>query len=160
VLDFEGVNMAQRKRIQKNTIAGAIQTTKAILAKISPAYELNSFQSEYFERVVKSRETSSWDDNHILLATNLAVNYAQIDEANTDIAERGLMTKSDKGTPVVNPAVTAKASLMSTVLQLNKALGLSASQMGVSGKDQDSRNKADRDARNILEKAALEDDLI
>jgi P27 family predicted phage terminase small subunit len=88
------------------------------------------------------------------------VNYAQIDEANTDIAERGLMTKSDKGTPVVNPAVTAKASLMSTVLQLNKALGLSASQMGVSGKDQDSRNKADRDARNILEKAALEDDLI
>jgi hypothetical protein len=49
---------------------------------------------------------------------------------------------------------------MSTVLQLNKALGLSASQMGVSGKDQDSRNKADRDARSVLEKAATEDDLI
>ena len=69
------------------------------------------------------------------------------------------MTKSDKGTPVVNPAVTAKSSLMATVLQLNKALGLSASQMGVAGKDQEARNKADRAARSVIEKVA-EDDLI
>lgn len=150
--------MAQRKRTQKNTIAGQIETTKRIMAGVEPAFELNKLQRHYFDRIVKSRETESWDDNHILLATNLAVNYSQVDAANADIEERGLMTKSDRGTPVVNPAVTAKSTLMATVLQLNKALGLSASQMGVAGKDQDSRNKADRAARKVIEEAA--DDLL
>ena len=56
------------------------------------------------------------------------------------------------------PAVTAKSSLMATVLQLNKALGLSASQMGVAGKDQEARNKAERTARKVIEEVT--DDLI
>jgi len=150
--------MAERKRVQKNTIAGQIETTKRVMASINPAYALNELQKHYFDRVCKSRETESWDENHILLATNLAVTYAQVDAANEDIEKRGLMTKSDKGTPVVNPAVTAKSSLMATVLQLNKALGLSASQMGVAGKDQEARNKADRQARKVIEEVA--DDLI
>lgn len=150
--------MAQRKRVQKNTIAGQIETTKRIMKGVNPAFDLTELQKHYFDRIVKSRETESWDDNHILLATNLAVNYAQVDLANKDIEERGLMTKSDKGTPVVNPAVTAKSSLMATVLQLNKALGLSASQMGVSGKDQEARNKAERTARKVIEEVT--DDLI
>jgi P27 family predicted phage terminase small subunit len=150
--------MAQRKRVQKNTIAGQIETTKRIIAGVSPAYVLNELQRSYFDKIVRSRETESWDENHILLATNLAVTYAQVDAANEDIETRGLMTKSDKGTPVVNPAVTAKSSLMATVLQLNKALGLSASQMGVAGKEQESRNKADRTARKVIE--SVVDDLI
>jgi hypothetical protein len=69
------------------------------------------------------------------------------------------MVKNDRGTPVVNPAITAKSSLSATVLQLNKALGLSASQMGVSGQAQDKRNKADADARAILTQIS-ETDLI
>ena len=152
--------MALRKRVQKNTVAGQIETVKTILAKIVPAYPLDELQSVYFNSVVKSRETSTWDDNHILLATNLAVTYVQLDEANTEIKTKGLMVKNDRGTPVVNPAITAKSSLMSSVLQLNKALGLSASQMGVSGKEQESRNKADKQARELLEKVSQDDDLI
>jgi phage terminase small subunit len=151
--------MAERKRTQKNTIAGQVETMQSVLAKIEPAYLLEDLQLDYFQRVVKSREITTWDDNHVLLATNLAVTYAQLDHANNEIKSRGLMVKNDRGTPVVNPVVTAKASLMSSVLQLNKALGLSASQMGVSGKEQDSRNKADRAARNLIEKIS-EDDLI
>ena len=149
--------MAQRKRTQKNTIAGQIETTKALMATIKPAYELTPEQQVYFDRIVKSRETSTWDDNHIILATNLCVNYVQVDEANNEINTKGLMVLSEKGWPVTNPAIAAKQSLMSTVLQLNKALGLSASQMGVAGKDQESRNKADREARKVLDKVAVDD---
>lgn len=149
--------MAQRKRIQKNTIAGQIETTKRILAGVEPAYALDELQRNYFERVVRSREVESWDENHILLATNLAVTYAQVDEANSEINSKGLMVLSEKGWPVTNPAISAKQSLMSTVLQLNKALGLSASQMGTAGKDQELRNKADREARKVLDKASVDD---
>jgi P27 family predicted phage terminase small subunit len=149
--------MAARKRVQKNTVEGQVETVKAIMAKVDPVYPLDQLQQNYFDRVVKSRETSTWDDNHILLATNLAVTYAQLDHANDEINTRGLMVKNDRGTPVVNPAITAKSNLMSSVLQLNKALGLSASQMGVSGKEQDARNKADREARGLIVKASSDD---
>ena len=149
--------MAQRKRTQKNTIAGQIETTKRIMAGVEPAYALDELQRNYFERVVRSREVESWDENHILLATNLAVTYAQVDEANSEINSKGLMVLSEKGWPVTNPAISAKQSLMSTVLQLNKALGLSASQMGPAGKDQESRNKADREARKVLDKVSADD---
>lgn len=149
--------MAERKRTQKNTIAGQIATTKALMAGVEPAYALDELQKNYFDRVVRSRETESWDENHILLATNLAVTYAQVDEANNEINSKGLMVLSEKGWPVTNPAISAKQSLMSTILQLNKALGLSASQMGVAGKDQESRNKADRETRKVLDKVAVDD---
>jgi len=149
--------MAQRKRTQKNTIAGQIETTKRIMAGVEAAYVLDELQRNYFERVVRSREVESWDENHILLATNLAVTYAQVDEANSEINSKGLMVLSEKGWPVTNPAISAKQSLMSTVLQLNKALGLSASQMGTAGKDQESRNKADREARKVLDKVSADD---
>ena len=150
--------MPRTKRMPTNTVAGQIAITQSVLKKIEPSYALNTTQLNYFGKVVRSRETETWDENHVLLATNLAVTYAQLDEANDDIAKRGLMTKSDKGTPVVNPAVTAKSNLMASVLQLNKALGLSANQVGVSGQNQNARNKAEREAREIIDKVT--DDLI
>jgi phage terminase small subunit len=142
--------MAAKDRVMKNTVQGAVLTAKMVSAKIEPMYKLDGDELTYFNAVVTSRETATWNDNHRLLATNLAVTYGQLDEANMEIAERGLMVKNDRGTPVVNPAITAKSSLSATVLQLNKALGLSASQMGVSGQAQDKRNKADADARAVI----------
>lgn len=151
--------MATRKRTMKNTIAGQLETFEMISAKIEPVYKLDGDELRYFNYVVTSRETSTWNDNHRMLATNLAVTYAQLDEANMEIAEKGLMVKNDRGTPVCNPAITAKSSLSATVLQLNKSLGLSASQMGMSGKPQQARNEADANARAILSKAS-EDSLL
>ena len=151
--------MAAKDRVMKNTVQGAVLTAKMVSAKIEPMYKLDGDELTYFNAVVTSRETATWNDNHRLLATNLAVTYAQLDEANMEIAERGLMVKNDRGTPVVNPAITAKSSLSATVLQLNKALGLSASQMGVSGQAQDKRNKADADARAVISQIS-ETDLI
>lgn len=150
--------MAREKRAATTSVKGQIEMTRNLMKKLEPAYELNALQQSYFNRIIRSRETSSWDENHILIATNLAVNYAQLDAANEDIAERGLMTKSDRGTPVVNPAVVAKTSLTSGILQMNKALGLSASQMGSSSKTQDARNTAERQAREVIE--TVSDDLI
>ena len=151
--------MAAKDRVMKNTVQGAVLTAKMVSAKIEPMYKLDGDELKYFNAVVTSRETATWNHNHRLLATNLAVTYSQLDEANMEIATNGLMVKNDRGTPVVNPAITAKSSLSATVLQLNKALGLSASQMGVSGQAQDKRNKADADARAIIANVS-ENDLI
>ena len=151
--------MAATKRPRKSSVLGTLDTVRHISAKVEPVYPLDGDELRYFNYVVTSRETSTWNDNHRMLATNLAVTYAQLDEANMDIATNGLMIKNDRGTPVVNPVVTAKSSLSSTVLQLNKALGLSASQMGLSGAAQDKRNASDADARAIISSVA-ENDLL
>ena len=150
--------MARAKRTPTNTVSGQVAITQSVMKKLSPAYKLNELQMSYFMRVVRSVETEAWDENSILLATNLAVTYVQLDEANDEINAKGLMVLSEKGWPVTNPAISAKQSLMSSVLQLNKALGLSASQRGVAGNKQDARNKAEQKAREVIEKVT--DDLI
>ena len=150
--------MTKIKRAPTNSVAGQIAITKSAQKKIQPAYDLVGDQIQYFNRIVRSIETEVWDENSILLATNLAVSYVQLDEANAEINQKGLMVLSEKGWPVTNPAITAKQSLMSTVLQLNKALGLSASQRGVAGNKQTARNKAEQQAREVIEKVT--DDLI
>jgi len=151
--------MATRKRVMKNTVAGQIEAMALVSAKIEPVYKLDGDELRYFNYIVTSRETSTWNDNHRMLATNLAVTYAQLDEANMEIADKGIMVKNDRGTPVTNPAIAAKSSLSAAVLQLNKTLGLSASQMGVSGKAQEARNTADAQARGIINKVS-EDSLL
>jgi phage terminase small subunit len=142
--------MAARKRVQKNTIQGKIEAMKSVREVLTSPIQLDPDEQKYFDYVVMAREASSWDNNSLLIAANLAMSYAQLDEANLVIAEVGLMTKSDKGTPVVNPAITAKTALSNSILQMNRILGLSASQNGLSGKSQAARNKADAEARAVI----------
>ena len=151
--------MAVRKRVMKNTVAGQLETFSIVSAKIESPIKLDPDESIYFQSVISSRETASWNPIHLLMAANLAITFTQLDEANLSIAGDGLMVRNDRGTKVVNPAITAKSSLSATVLQLSKALGLSASQMGMAGKPQEARNQADSKARAILSKAA-EDSLL
>ena len=148
--------MATRKRTMKNTVSGQVEAMAMVSAKIESPIKLDPDESIYFDMVVKSRETASWNPIHLLMASNLAITFAQLDEANSSLASDGLMVRNDRGTKVVNPACAAKSALSATVLQLSKALGLSASQLGVSGKAQQSRNEADAHARGIINKVSEE----
>jgi phage terminase small subunit len=149
--------MAERKRVQKNTTAGTLETFKHVSAKLESPIKLDPDEQVNFDRVVSSRETSSWDSNHLLLAAHLAITYCQLDEANLSIASDGLMVRNDRGTRVVNPAITAKSSLSATILQLNRVLGLTATSQGVAGAPQAKRNAADAKAREIIDRIASDD---
>jgi phage terminase small subunit len=149
--------MAAAKRPQKSKITGQVETMKSVSQHLESPIKLDPAETTYFNILVKGRESSSWDSNDLLLAANLAITLVQLDDANIAIAEGGFMVRSPKGTPVPNPAIAAKTSLTSTILQMNKHLGLSASQKGLSGSAQESRNKADSQARAIIDKIASED---
>lgn len=146
--------MAARKKTMTSTIAGQVEMMKMVSAKLESPIKLDKDEAIYFDRIVKSRETASWSENHMVIAANLAMSYAQMEDLNLEIAERGAMVKNDRGTPVVNPAFNAKASLMGAILSMNRILGLSAAQTGVSGSDQDKRNQADARARDVIGKIA------
>jgi phage terminase small subunit len=100
---------------------------KQLVCKVhQPAYLLNAPEQQYFSRIVESREHGSWCPNHLALASELARTMRQLDEANLAI-NGGLVINGR-----ANPAVQIKVSLSNVIVGLNRLLGLSASQKGLS----------------------------
>lgn len=146
--------MAKRERTLKNSPAGQVETFKTLKDAVEPPFPLDGSELDYFTGIVTAREVDTWSDNDKLIAANLAKTYAAIDELWLDIKQRGYMVTNERGTPVVNPAVSALNQMTSTMQSLNRTLGLSASQRGLSGAKQGSRNAADQEARKAIEDAA------
>ncbi len=151
--------MAKRERTLKNSPAGQVETFKTLKDVVEPPIPLEGAELDYFRGIVTAREADTWADNDKLIAANLSKTYAAIDNLWSDIKERGYMVKNERGTPVANPAVAALNQMTSTMQALNRTLGLSASQRGLSGAKQASRNSAEKQAREVLE-AAADDSLL
>jgi hypothetical protein len=118
---------------------------KQLICKVhQPAYALTKPEQQYFSRIVESRERGAWCPNHLALASELARTMQQLDEANQALAT-GLIINSK-----ANPALAVKVSLSNVVVTLNRLLGLSASQKGVSGTTQAKRNQNEFDINEIV----------
>jgi len=137
--------MARRKRIMQNTVAGALESYESIKLKIEPAFKLTDIEMVYFNRIVSSREGLTWDNNHTALATQLAQTMHQVDQANEVIRTGGIIVDGKQ-----NPAIAAKTSLTNIVVGLNRLLGLSSSQKGLSTADQKRRNQNESKLRTQL----------
>ncbi len=146
--------MAKQERSKKSTVSNAVATFQTLKDVVEPTIPLSESEMVYFAGIVKAREADTWADNDKLIAANLAKTYAAIDELWIDIKDRGYMVKNERGTPVVNPAVSALNQMTSTMQSLNRTLGLSASQRGLSGAKQAGRNDAEQKAREAIEEAS------
>jgi phage terminase small subunit len=149
----EETTMAIRKKTRLDTAAGAVERMASLQTKIEPPITLNDRELTYFDAIVKDREASAWSAQHLIFAANQAKTMVQIDDANADIAERGMSITSEKGWNAPNPMVSVKMQLTNSLLAQMKALGMSASQKGLSTPEQKKRNEADVHAREVLEKA-------
>jgi len=151
--------MARQERSKKSTTANSIKTLESAAKIPESPIVLAEAESEYFKFIVTAREHETWSDNDLLIAANLSKTYAAIDELWRDINTEGYVVENQRGTPVANPKVSALNSMTSAMQSLNKTLGLSASQRGLSGAKQAVRNTAEQQARKVLAKVA-DDDLI
>ena len=145
------------RRINTNTVAGQLKGMKAASASLEPTLPLTERERYFFDIITADRETESWSKHHLTIACQLAVNYAQLEIVNETLAREGLMTVSERGTPVQHPGLTSKASLSSSTLQFVKSLGLSASQKGLASSEQKKRNDADSKARDVIKKISNDD---
>lgn len=152
--------MAQKRRADSNSVEGAVLRTKALLSELRCPLSLALDEIEVFNDIIVQREAASWTRHDMRIAGQLARVMMQIDRLHYEIEAVGYTRDNNKGTETENPALRSMMSLTATQLNLNKALGLSASQKGLSGADQDKRNKADRAARKAIEGAAETDDLL
>ena len=136
--------MAKRERVQSNTIAGQISAFEAVRHTVAPPIPLSASEMTYFQGIVIDREASSWSPNHLLIACNLAKTYAAIDDLWRDIRDQGYTIVNERGTPVANPSVSALSNMTNAMQALNRTLGLSASQRGLSGEKQAARNRVEK----------------
>jgi hypothetical protein len=143
----------------KNTVSGQIETFASAKQKIQPKMALNERELILFDHITSSKEVSAWDDNSLFIASNLAMIYRRIEEINTMLETQGVVQRNERGTQIANPLFSAMTQLLSQAQSANKTLGLSASQRGLTGAPQKSRDQADAHARAIIGKAS-EDSLL
>jgi phage terminase small subunit len=149
--------MARQERSKKSTAANMVEAFKSANDIPEPAFDLTPLERSHYERVITSREISTWSANHILLASNLARTYRRLDELNERLDREGYTQVNERGTQISNPIFAAMTQIQGQVQALNKTLGLSAAMTGVSGQKQAGRNQAEQDARGVIKRASADD---
>lgn len=141
--------MAKRERAASSALTTTIDQFRQAGQPIKPVVDLDEAALAHFNRIITDREAASWSPNHLVIACNLAKTYAAIDELWADIAVEGYTTVNDRGTVVQNAKVTTLNTMTQTMQALNRTLGLSASQRGLSGEHQQKRNNASRQINDL-----------
>ena len=149
--------MAAQTRSRKSTTHNAVRTMQQAAAALPPPSEpLDEIEQAFFDRIIRSRELDTWSEHDLALATHLAQTQRQFSEAMQVVKTEGRTTLNPRGTPVAHPEVAALNQLAGSVRSFTAQLGLSASQRGVAGQHQQSRNAAEREARAVLGRVGVE----
>lgn len=146
--------MAAQKRPRKTTINSMLITAQSFETRPQPTMTLTEEEQSHFDRIIESREASTWMPHDLSVATQLARTMRRYDSLQRELDEDGLTLTNDKGTVVAHPLLGASMTMSSTIQALTRTLGLGASQRGLAGKVQKERNKADAAAREVIDKAA------
>ncbi|MEO0315230.1 MAG: hypothetical protein RI928_1686 [Pseudomonadota bacterium] len=153
--------MPKQERQKKSTVTNLVNTFQTVNILPKPPVLLDEEEMIVFEHLVRSREVSTWSDHDLQMAANLAQTQVQFQGAMDSIKKHGRTLINERGTPVANPECMALNQLGSAIRAFTSQLGLSASQRGVAGNKQKTRNETERNARSILNQVANdEEDLV
>ena len=131
-----------------------MQTPKDIL---QPKMQLTARELTLFKYIVNARETATWSDNDLFIASTLAKTYRRIEELGEALDRDGFTQVNDKGTQISNPIFAALTQAQAQVQAINRTLGLSASQRALTSSAQKNRNDADSHAREVIERVTSDD---
>jgi phage terminase small subunit len=123
---------------------------------LQPTADLTADEMIHFDRVIKSREASTWLPHDLSIATDLAKTMRRFKQLQEQLDAEGLTMVNPRGTLVAHPLLSASMTMSSTIQALSRTLGLSAPQRGLGDPSQAKRNVADIDARKVIERASEE----
>jgi len=152
--------MPAQIRQKKSTANNAVKAFRSLSEELSPTEDLSAVEMTHFQRLVFSREAESWTPHDLSVATNLAKILRRFDELQTQLDSDGLTLVNDRGTTVAHPLLSASMTMSNTIQALSRTLGLAATQRGLAGAPQAGRNKADAEARKLIDKVSSEDSML
>lgn len=147
------------RKPRSDSVQRALEVFKHAKHDLQPSSKLNAEEMAYFEFILSDREASSWSPNHLVVATQLAQTYYEIDQLRKTLRAEGMMTVNPRGTPIPHPAISSINMMTSTAQGLNRLMGLSASQKGIGVVSDEKSTTAFKDAENV-KKQIENDDLL
>lgn len=151
--------MARAERKSRSSVGGALEIFQSADFRPEPTEVLDDSERVYFDRIVSSRESTTWSPHDIAVATALAMTQRQFFDSMNFVKVNGRTTVNERGTPVASPETAAMNQLSSSVRAFTATLGLSASQRGIAGGRQAGRNQAERDAKAVISRIS-DDELL
>lgn len=147
--------MARKQRA--DSVAAAVVAASAPAVHPPSHIPLTDADKPFFANVIEEFARSEWTAHQLELAAMLARIMCDLNEAQQALRDEGVTTKTDRGTPVVNPLVQIVKGFTGDILAMRRSLALHA------------RARANGDTRNVgtrnaaLKEAqgeAIEDDLL
>lgn len=142
--------MAKQERTRKSSPQNRVKSFSEANEVIEPWFELNEEERRIFDGYISSREKDTWLEADIECLTKLAKIAVEMDLVWKLYKENGPISFSQRGMPVASPYLATHGQLSSNYKALRTALGLSASQRGVSGNKQVKRNQQDSAASKVM----------
>lgn len=147
--------MSIRKRIIKSSIAGQLATFESLRQEMPSPLALSPREHEFFVGITESREQSTWTPVDLFQAATLAKIQRRIEETSRELDEVGHRLGEDPAKP--SRAFLALGTYLSQSVTLVRALGLTGADRGLLKPEQQSRNRADTQARDVLNRASHSD---
>ena len=123
-----------------------------------PAHiELRDGDRPFWDSVVRAREASTWSQNDLELAANLARCKADIERLGHEITAEGDVIENARGTQIVNPKHALLETLSRRAVALTRLLHIHP-EATVTAKDRAKSATAHREAQGVV--ASLDDSLI
>jgi phage terminase small subunit len=133
--------MPKQTRQKQSTVANLVAVASSSNVKVEPPMALNAEELAIFEGIINSREKNTWSDHDLREAGKLAQLQNHYEHEWTQLMSEGSVTMNQRGTEIENPRNRVCMTLQGTIKALSSALGLTASQRGVSGNKQAHRNE-------------------
>ena len=104
--------MPARKRVLKNSVAGALETFSSAQDVLVSPLTLTDREKQFFDMATGSRETSTWTASDLYNAAALAKVRRRVEELNDDLDAEGCTLVNERGTQIANPKFSALTQLM------------------------------------------------
>jgi hypothetical protein len=151
--------MTKRQRIDTANGQQAMMAGSLNAPKVPAHVRLRKTDKPFWDAVVRAREYSSWTDNDLVLAGNLARCMADIERLQTEIDAEGDVIVNARGTQIMNPKHSLLETLSRRSVALSRMLQVHAQATQGESREQKKRNQSHRKSLQVVESIS-NDDLI
>lgn len=146
--------MSTKKRIDHNSLGGAVEAFSNALEKLEPPAHVLLRDSDwpFWYAITGARAANSWNDSDLAKAGNLARCQSDIERLSVELMDEGDIIVNDRGTPIVNPKHSLLETLSRREVALSRVLHVHTEATVGRSRDSGNRAKAQKSTRETLGK--------
>lgn len=138
------------RRPRTDSLAYKADLRERLKTGIESPIPLSAEEKIVFDGIIAEMPIGDWEAYRIRMAANLSKMVIAAEQCMLELAEEGMVVTDFKAGKVVNPRQKVWKDLCSTISNLSRLLGVSASQRGLSAKETRNRKEAEKETKALL----------